>query len=156
MRVVPDEVKTSSILHGASSPHYYLLYYVLRSTSSAVFFLISIIIIYYIRLLNINLGPVSSAGPFWDSFLYHHHSVPLPAQSRSLIGCRLYYISIESQTIYGVPSRPAFVFFYYLISFFFYFLSVITAHFFLFLSFLLCWFGSFLFIPGNPFSAFIP
>lgn len=122
MRVVPDEVKTSSILHGASSPHYYLLYYVLRSTSSAVFFLISIIIIYYIRLLNINLGPVSSAGPFWDSFLYHHHSVPLPAQSRSLIGCRLYYISIESQTIYGVPSRPAFVFFYYLISFFFLFL----------------------------------
>ena len=118
---MPDEVKTSSILHGASSPHYYLLYYVLRSTSSAVFFLISIIIIiYYIQLLNINLGPVSSAGPFWDSFLYHHHSVPLPAQSRSLIGCRLYYISIESQTIYGVPSRPAFIFFYYFISFFFF------------------------------------
>ena len=119
---MPDEVKTSSILHGASSPHYYLLYYVLRSTSSAVFFLISIIIIYYIRLLNINLGPVSSAGPFWDSFLYHHHSVPLPAQSRSLIGCRLYYISrvanyIRStvQTSFCFLLLSHFVFFLFLV-----------------------------------------
>ena len=81
-----------SILHGASSPHYYLLDYVLR--------LLSFIIIIIDYVPNINLGPVSSAGPFWDSFLYHHRRSPLPARSSSFIGCRLYYISIESQTIY--------------------------------------------------------
>lgn len=110
-----------SILHGASSPHYYLLDYVLR--------LLSFIIIIIDYVPNINLGPVSSAGPFWDSFLYHRRRSPLPARSSSFIGCRLYYISIESQTIYGVTVQTSFYFIFLtlIISFLFYFLSVITA-----------------------------
>lgn len=63
---MPDEVKTSSILHGASSPHYYLLYYVLYFLCC----LFIIIIIYYLTTTEIltlvpSLPRVLSGIPFY-------------------------------------------------------------------------------------------